>query len=238
MTKITTSIFLFILFFCRCTTTRDTPEYHFSDGYYTTKIYGGGPKKVYVKNEEEIALIYPLTKAGGRFVVDTSLHKQLTMPQLVADSALNGYTFHKKSFDVDFLTIPFKYRPREKSLPRQFNTNLNGGVYLGYRNDSYLLRYKKNVLGKFERETTHLGLSFGGFVGLGGTAMNPWVTNDQIDMEYDGFVLTKGVASIIGINKVTLGLAVGWDNLLDRNKRVWIYQGNPWVGFAFGFNLN
>jgi hypothetical protein len=51
-------------------------------------------------------------------------------------------------------------------------------------------------------------------------------------------VLTKGIAGIIGLNNLTAGLAVGWDNLLDRNKKHWIYQGKPWIGFVFGLNLN
>jgi hypothetical protein len=48
----------------------------------------------------------------------------------------------------------------------------------------------------------------------------------------------KGIAGIIGINNFTLGLAVGFDNLLDKNKKVWVYQGKPWLGLAFGLNSN
>ncbi|WP_165940196.1 MULTISPECIES: hypothetical protein [Dyadobacter] len=56
--------------------------------------------------------------------------------------------------------------------------------------------------------------------------------------EYDGLVWGKGIAGIIGINNFTIGLAIGFDNLLDKNKQVWIYQGKPWLGLAFGLNLN
>ena len=68
--------------------------------------------------------------------------------------------------------------------------------------------------------------------------MNPWVTNNQIVTEYDGVVWSKGVAGIIAINNFTIGLAIGFDDLLDNNKKYWIYQAKPWVGFAFGLNLN
>ena len=68
--------------------------------------------------------------------------------------------------------------------------------------------------------------------------MNPSVTNNQITTEYDGLVSSKGLAGIIGINNFTIGLALGYDNLLDANKKKWIYQGKPWIGLAFGLNLN
>lgn len=230
--------FLAVFMLCSCGLIRTTPKYEFANGYYRTKILGNEIKKVYVNNEEAFVMIYPLRKAGSTFVIDTAQQKRLALPQEVGDSLLSQQVFHQSSFDIDFLTIPFKYRPRAGTVPRQFNTNLNGGVYLGYRNDNYVLRYRRDVFGKFHRKTTHLGFSFGAYTGLGGTAMNPWVTNDQIGIEYDGFIWTKGVTSIIGLDKFTVGLAVGWDHLIDRNKRFWIYEGKPWVGLAFGLNLN
>ena len=74
--------------------------------------------------------------------------------------------------------------------------------------------------------------------GIGSTAMNPWVTLDRIPIEYEGVTWAKGLAAIAGLNNFTAGLALGWDHLLDKNNRLWIYQGKPWVGFVFGLNLN
>ncbi|MCF0052640.1 hypothetical protein LXM25_21390 [Dyadobacter sp. LJ53] len=159
-------------------------------------------------------------------------------PQVISQSSINSVYFKQSSFDVDFLSIPFKYRPAKSGIPNQFNTNLNGAVYVGYRNDIYQLSFRKTPLNKYQRETRHYGISYGFFTGLGGTAMNPSVTDNQISIEYDGLVWGKGIAGIIGINNFTVGLALGFDNLLDENKKVWIYQGKPWLGLAFGLNLN
>jgi hypothetical protein len=159
-------------------------------------------------------------------------------PQQVSGESINQHNFRQTSFDIDFLTIPFKYRPVSNSLPAQFNTNLNGAVYIGFRNDIYRLWYKKTPLNNYIRQTTHYGFSVGLFSGFGGTAMNPWVTDDQISSEYDGLVWLKGIAGILGVNNFTIGLALGWDNLLDKNNKVWIYQSKPWLGLAFGLNLN
>jgi hypothetical protein len=217
---------------------RESSKYQFTDGKYSSKVIGKGVQQVYVEYEEEKIHVYPLKKAGHQYLIDRSNYKPLSFGRSEINSINVRPSFRQTSFDIDFLTIPFKYRFPAKGFPRQFNTNLNGGVYLGYRSDIYVLHYATNPLGISSRNTTHVGFSFGGFTGLGGTAMNPWVTNDQIAIEYDGVVWTKGVAGIIGLNNFSTGLAVGWDHLLDRNKKFWIYQGKPWVGFVFGLNLN
>jgi hypothetical protein len=229
---------LILSLLCGCSSIRSAPKYAFSNGYYKAKVFSPGPATVYVNNEEDFVLVYPVTKKGNLTMIDTSLHAPLALPQQFTETSGKAYVFHIHSFDIDFLTIPFKYRPKVGELPRQFNAHLSGGLYLGYRNDSYVIKYQRDPMGRSSRRTTHFGFSVGGFSGIGGAAMNPWVTNDAIAIEYDGLIWTKGVASIIGLDQITLGLALGWDHLLDNNKRVWRYQGKPWVGLVFGLNLN
>jgi hypothetical protein len=50
-------------------------------------------------------------------------------------------------------------------------------------------------------------------------------------------VFTKGIGTIIGIDKLNFGLVVGWDNLLDKYKTQWIYQHKAWYGVTLGLNL-
>jgi hypothetical protein len=93
-------------------------------------------------------------------------------------------------------------------------------------------------LGYYNRHITHYGLSFGGFAGVGSTAVNDWTTIPSVNKEYDGVVFSKGLGVLIGINKLNFGLTVGWDNLLDKYKKQWIYQNRAWYGIALGLNLN
>jgi hypothetical protein len=195
-------------------------------------------KKVHVDTEGDEIRVYPLKKTAGVYMLDTIAHNALVFAEKGRDSSFKKPIFRQTSFDIDFLTIPFKYRFAMSGIPRQFNAHLNGAVYLGYRSDVYVLRYQKDLLRPPSRRTLHYGFSFGGFSGLGGTAMNPWVTNNQIAIEYDGVVWSKGAVGIMGFNSFTAGLVLGWDHLLDANKKLWIYQGKPWIGFAFGLNLN
>lgn len=233
---------IILLFFSigliRCGSIRSTPKYSFTDGYYSTTIFQQRNSKVYVDNEPDTIKIYPVISKRKPYIIDTVSVREFTFPQKYSAVNIKSHSFTQASFDIDFLAIPFKFRPNEHSLPAQFNTNLNGAVYFGYRDDIYRLWYKKTPLNGYERQTKHYGISIGAFWGLGGTAMNPWVTENQITQEYDGVVWSKGIAGIIGIDNFTIGLALGWDHLLDKNKNYWIYQGKPWLGLAFGLNLN
>lgn len=238
MIRLSIGLCWMVFIFCSCGAIRNTPKYAFANGYYKTRLTSQKNTTVYINNENDHVIIYPVTRLGKLVAVDTSKQAAIALPQQYTSSVKTSYVFHKKSFDVDFLTIPFKYRPNVNGFPRQFNANLSGGVYLGYRNDAYELSYQRDGLGRHNRQTTHIGFSVGGFSGFGGTAVNPWVTNHAIAIEYDGVIWTKGVAGIIGLDQFTLGLSAGWDHLLDENRRFWIYQGKPWVGLVFGLNLN
>ncbi|MFY9310501.1 MAG: hypothetical protein WAQ28_15760 [Bacteroidia bacterium] len=69
--------------------------------------------------------------------------------------------FNKSSLDIDFLTMPLKYRSQSTGVPPQLNTNLNGALYLGFRADRYKMKYVKNPLKKSVREINHYGFSVG-----------------------------------------------------------------------------
>lgn len=227
-----------LLTLCSCSVFKENSKYEFSNGIYKSDVFNPTKQNVYIDNKEDSIAIYPLKKENNSFVTDTILNKKQVLSTSKTNNIEKTIHFSQTSFDIDFLTIPFKYRPVQKDLPNQFTTNLNGALYLGYRTDIYKLRYKANPLSTLERKITHYGFSFGLFSGFGGTAMNPSVTQEQITKEYEGMVWSKGIAGIIGINNFTIGLALGFDDLLDNNKKYWIYQQKSWYGLAFGLNLN
>ena len=41
-----------------------------------------------------------------------------------------------------------------------------------------------------------------------------------------------------GVYKLHMRGTPAFDHLFDKNKKDWIYQHKPWVGLAFGLNLN
>lgn len=102
----------------------------------------------------------------------------------------------------------------------------------------YRLSSEKTALNTYQKNINHFGYSVGIFAGLGATFMSPYVTNNRIATEYDGVVITKGIAGLIGIGNLTFGAAIGFDHLMDKNYKKWIYQSKPWAGFTVGLNLN
>lgn len=218
-----------------CGAFRDTISDSFREGTYHSRI--SGSKKVYVQYRGDTLEVYKLTRVNGVETADTSVSSvKLLSPK--TNVASRPGVFNNYSLDFDALTIPFKYRFSTKALPQQFTTSLNGGVYLGFRSDRYKLQYKKHFFNYYQRHIYHSAISFGGFTGFGSTAMNPWVTDYNINSEYEGVVWLKGAAVIMALGRFTSGVSVGWDHLLDHNQKFWIYQGKPWLGLVFGLNLN
>lgn len=218
-----------------CSIFQKTAKQELTDGYYTRKIENK-KMKVYVDVADENIHIYPTIKKENAIIADTTQDYKIYLP---VQKALNEkVSLSKASFDIDFLTIPLKLRFPQGFVPPQLNANINGAVFVGYRTDNYTLRYQKNPLLISERRITHFGYSAGLFSGIGNTFMSPTNTNDILLQEYDAITWSKGVACILAINNFTLGLSLGFDNLLDKNRKIWIYEGKPWIGLAFGLNLN
>ncbi len=143
----------------------------------------------------------------------------------------------KPSVDIDIMTSVFKIRPHTANLPAQMNSNINGNLYLGLRNDIYSIKYKSNPIYKYQRLVNHIGFGGGLFLGLGNTAINASTAPNQA-FEYDGIAFQKGIAGLFAINKLTVGLSIGNDRLLDKNKNNWEYQHKVWYGLMLGLNLN
>ena len=228
-------LFIAIAALSGCAVLKPSAKYQFSDGYYRSKGMGK-VHKVYIHNQEDEIKAYPVT--AGRHPIDTSMLPPVIYGQAEPVNKEKMPVFMKGSFDIDFLTIPIKYRFPVADAPRQLNANLNGGLYIGYRKDFYILRYDVSPIGVSARATTHLGFSAGGYFGFGNTFVTQYVTKGLVQSEYDGVVFNRGFAAIVALNRFTAGIALGWDRLLDRNRRYWIYNNRPWLGVVLGLNLN
>jgi hypothetical protein len=225
-----------ILVISACSLFENSAKHDFNDGYYY-QIINGKKQSVYKISREDSLLIYA-TKFEGKLKVIDTLKRVLILPNKISAGNKYAATFNKSFLDIDFFTIPLKYRPAQVNVPAQLNANLNGALYVGFRNDRYALNYFSNPLGFSERKMNHLGFSIGVFSGLGNTFMSPTNTNNAIQQEYDGVVSTNGLAGVFAVNNITFGLSVGFDHLLDNNRSSWIYQNKPWFGLVFGIHLN
>jgi len=230
-------LFLVLLFFSSCKTLTETSKYGFNEGYYKSRLYHKKLKNVYVVSAEDSIKIYS-AKSIEKGFVDTAKKTKLVFPVNKKPLNFENYSFKKNSFDLDALSILFKYRPSVKNFPRQLNTGFNGAVYFGYRTDMYRLSYKQTPLKEYKRNINHYGYSIGAFSGIGTARIDPFVTLNGIDYEYDGVVNLTGIAVIAGVNKLSLGITSGVDFLLDKNRKYWVNNKKPWIGIAIGLNIN
>jgi len=50
--------------------------------------------------------------------------------------------------------------------------------------------------------------------------------------------LQEGVAAFVGIQNLSIGVGLGWDQLMDKYRSYWIYREKPWIGLILGFKLS
>jgi hypothetical protein len=218
-----------------CETLKESSKYKFSDGFYIIKN-DGGRETVYVLAGTDT--IKEFKKASLRNGNLDSLKSVLLAFPAKKPGDFRDQSFRKPSLDLDVLTVLFKYRPPAKGFPPQFNATFNGALYLGYRSDIYRLSYKPTPLHDYKRRIAHYGYSMGVFTGLGTARIDEYVTNNALAIQYDGLVNLSGIALILAVDKLTAGITIGEDHLLDRNRKLWVNNGKVWIGLSLGLNLN
>lgn len=234
--KIVANVFIISTLYSCAALNNNSSKYNFSDGYYYSKLNKNKSSKYYVVTDGDSIKVYP--ESIAKQIADTVKSITLLFPPHEKPSQFSNYTFKTQTFDFDILTILFKYRPALKDFPAQLNTNFNGALYTGYRKDIYRLSYQQTPLHMQTRNISHYGYSIGGFGGIGMARIDEYVTLNRINYEYDGAVLTGGVAAIFGFNKLNFGINSGIDYLMDKNKHLWVNQTKPWIGISIGLNLN
>ena len=229
-------LLLFLL--ASCQGIKQSSKYGFTEGYYKSRLFHKKVKSLYVIPGDDSIKVYSLKKRD-KTIPDTVNKLKISFPKNGKPAEFNNYLFKQGSLDVDVLSILLKYRPAVRGFPNQLNTSiLNGAFYLGHRIDFYRLSYKRSPLQAYQRNITHYGFSYGLFTGIGAARIDEYVTLNNVQIQYDGFVNPSGIAAIIAVNKLTCGLTLGIDHLLDKNNKFWIYQGKLWVGLSVGLNLN
>jgi hypothetical protein len=206
----------------------------FSSGYYKLKTRSDESSMVYLNVIEDLVIVYPTIADGKDNSVDTTSYRLFNINDIKAGNEFYGSSFVKKSADIDLATILLKYRPSMGEVPGQLNANLNAALYVGFRKDFYKMITNTSPLHKESTNCRHTGFDFGLFAGMGITQINPTVTGNKVPLEYDGIVLQKGIGAFVTFERMSVGIVLGFDNLLDENKTVWLYNQKPYLGLSIG----
>jgi len=225
-----------LVYFSSCTVLHESSKYNFNDGIYQTKRFSH--EKVYVlKIDDDTIAVFPVLEFKDSTAVLTKQRVNYTSMQRKFKDNKVVHNFYKPSFDLDVMTIPIKYRPAEYILPNQLTTNFNGAIFGGYRIDDYRVNYRRTPLNTYKQSVKHIGYSMGLYAGIGNTPVDQWSLKTAPDIQYEGMLLSGGIAANMAVERFTFGVAIGADYLQDHYRTQWIYEGKPCVGFTVGLDI-
>jgi hypothetical protein len=209
-------------------------SHEFSSGYFKLKSPGTISEKVYLTKTEDSITVYSLIPDRMPKMPDISQPKAIRISSVIPGSYLYNSTFVKTSLDADLSTVLLKFRPAAADVQPQLNTDVNGVLYAGFRKDFFKIKTGFSAINVASTFVRHTGFDFGFFAGIGNTFVSPTVTENKIIQEYNGIVFQKGFSVFGTFENMSVGLAIGFDNLLDDNKSIWIYNNKPWIGIVLG----
>lgn len=216
-----------------CSTLEKASTHGLNSGNYKMKSENKNFRRVYLDvTNEQIDVYHPIKQQPDKKIF-------LTIDLNKTDSPVyTSIVFKKQSLDIDITSILLKYRPSVYGLPAQLTTDLNLALYTGWRNDSYQILSKKDPLGKRYYKINNRGYDFGFFAGPGTTLVSPFTTRNNRADEYNGMIFQGGMAGFIELSMASFGFAAGYDYLMSHDRKIWIYNNKPWVGFVVGIALN
>jgi hypothetical protein len=213
-----------------CASLGKLARHDFESGFYTLKVNGTRPSHVYTEVSEDSVIVYPVTYLGNKSVPNISSSFGTRISRTKPDNYLYHSCFTKNSLDIDLTSIIFKSRHSMDDVPNQFSADLDIAIYMGIRKDFYKIVSPVNPIHEEKSYIRQIGFDFGIFAGIGSSPVNPTVTNNKVNQEYDAMIFQKGFAGFISINKMSVGVAVGFDNLIDKSRSSWIYNQKPYLG--------
>lgn len=141
-----------------------------------------------------------------------------------------------QEFTVSALTLPFKYRMKGKNnaLKEDFNTAINGNVFIGYSFAKTSFFYQEKVGNKSNTWKITPGL----LLGASSVVLDKNNTNLSNSPIIDDSKFTKGLGSIafgltFSFNKINFGAFYGSDYASSK----WNYNKKPWLGIAIGYSI-
>jgi hypothetical protein len=230
-------VFLLILILSEgCVSLGKLSRHDFDSGYYKLKGPGVKSSNVYVEVVQDSIIAYPVNFDGKNKFLNTSSSIGTRISRVKTDNYFYKACFANNSIDIDLTSIIFKSRHSRDDVPNQFSADLDVAVYAGFRKDYYMIVSPKHPFHEDKSSIRQIGFDLGFFAGIGSTPVNPTVTNNKINQEYDAMIFQKGIAGFITVNKLSVGLALGFDNLFDKSKSYWIYNQKSYLGLIISIS--
>lgn len=212
-----------------CSVMEKSSSHGFESGFYSVKSGDRPPMSVYLHIDEDQIDGYTLADSRPIFRIE------LSDP---APSGATDWKFQKKSMDIDITSNVFKFRPGLYRQPAQMTTDFNAALYAGWRHDTHIVTYRKNPLDQYRSEIKNRGYDIGIFAGPGIATIDAFSTRNLAAYDYSALTLQYGIAGFLESSFASFGLSAGFDHLFSPDRKVWIYQNQPWIGFIVGIAIN
>lgn len=226
-------LIILVTFTYSCAPLEQIYSHKFDSGTYKLKVTGAESEKIYLDLTDDSVTVYPLKK-NIQGITDASVMYNDKISSVVQGNPLYNALFVRTSADVDLSTVLLKFRPAMVDVQPQLNANVNGILYAGFRKDFFRFKIHTSPLGNKTAFVRHTGFDMGLFAGIGITPVTPTTTANRTVQEYDGIVFQKGFSAFATYEDMSVGIAVGFDNLTDNNRSIWIYNQKPWIGIVIG----
>jgi hypothetical protein len=227
---------LVMLLPCSCVPVEKIARHEFDSGFYKLKTEKEDVSSVYINVIKDSIVVYPLINERKNNAPDNHSFKGINIASIKPGNYFYRSCFVNKSVDIDLTTVILKYRPSRSEVPNQLSSNINASIYVGFRKDFFKAIPYVSPLQEESSYIRQIGFDAGIFAGIGITPVNPTVTRNTVNQEYDGMVFQKGVAAFVTFDKISVGIALGFDNLLDKNKSSWIYNNKSYLGLTLGIS--
>ncbi len=194
-----------------------------------------------IEDEFDYSLTYDLMYKGTleNNIVDNSLLYDLHPYN--GNEYLIGEKFNYKSSEsiTQALTVPFKFRGAMNHIPYEVTTGVNVGIGYGIKWKWSSLKpiYHKNqkkMVAYVDDDFSFALLPFAGFTTIKQTPSN---TNNNIESDRTIIGLNYGVSALTQFNKLTIGVAYGFDKGLGEGVIYWLYQDKNWIGLIVGLEI-
>ena len=135
--------------------------------------------------------------------------------------------FAGTTFTGGVIILPYKFRPkiydRGEHKGFDFSKDITLGISGGIR----------QRVSHYQPHYIDLLLN----VGISSVGQNTYNTDSVLKSNQDIAALTIACGLVLDMQKIQLGIFIGWDRVSDSNRNGWIYQGRPWLSIGFGYSI-
>ena len=152
------------------------------------------------------------------------------------------FRYTEAHFVLQALTIPFKYNFKiNDSILSKASADFNIGAAFGFKitKNKYRKFYTRQdgTDSPLNDYTTNWSFTPGIFLAPSVIEVDSALTGGKVNMDRDVIGLTFGAFFVVGYNDFNFGLSLGFDKTFGQGPSAWIYNGKPWIGLVFAFDV-